>query len=240
MEQRTSQRRLSLAPHVRACESDGQVILLDLRRNRYLGIGTSAAAALAVPIGGWPQSRAFAACKPAHDNDAVIHRLMAQGLLTASMQTPPPRPSIEEATASVDLDATLRGSRIGARRVSSFLANAAVAALWLRCRSLHAIAGSVARRSRRLEHPRAESLNDIESAAGIYDWLRPLVFTARDNCLHDSLALVGFLASEGLRASWVIGVKTCPFGAHSWVQSGHTVLSDQHENVRRFRPILVV
>ncbi|MEO6279848.1 lasso peptide biosynthesis B2 protein [Roseateles sp.] len=239
MEQSTSQRLLSLAPHVRACESDGQVILLDLRRNRYIGIGDSVAEKLTAAIAGWPQSCSTAACKPAQDSDAVIHRLMAQGLLSASTAAPQPHPSIAEATASVDLGA-LTGSRIGARRVGSFLTNAAVAALWLRCRSLHAIAGSVAERSRRLDHPQPESLKEIEAAAAVYDWLRPLVFTARDNCLHDSLALVRFLAGEGLRARWVIGVKTCPFGAHSWVQSGHTVLNDQHENVRRFRPILVV
>ena len=73
-----------------------------------------------------------------------------------------------------------------------------------------------------------------------YETLRPFVFTAREKCLLDSLALVMFLAKDGLLPRWVIGVRTGPFGAHSWVQCGTTVLNDQHEYVRQFRPILVV
>ncbi|WP_431286735.1 lasso peptide biosynthesis B2 protein [Roseateles chitinivorans] len=80
----------------------------------------------------------------------------------------------------------------------------------------------------------------VRVAALAFDRLRPLAFSARDRCLHDSLSLVFFLLAQGLSARWVIGVKTNPFGAHSWVQSGRTVLNDQHEYVRAFRPILVV
>jgi len=67
-----------------------------------------------------------------------------------------------------------------------------------------------------------------------------LLFTSRDHCLFDSLALLNFLALDGLSAHWVIGVKVQPFGAHSWLQQGSTVLNDQHDRVRRFTPILVV
>ena len=80
----------------------------------------------------------------------------------------------------------------------------------------------------------------IRVTALAFERLRPLAFSARDRCLHDSLSLAFFLLAQGLSARWVIGVKTNPFGAHSWVQSGRTVLNDQHEYVRAFRPILVV
>lgn len=73
-----------------------------------------------------------------------------------------------------------------------------------------------------------------------YEKLRPLAYTARERCLYDSLALLNFLAGEGLFPTWVIGVRTRPFGAHSWLQSGPVVLNDLHDHVRRFRPILVV
>ena len=84
------------------------------------------------------------------------------------------------------------------------------------------------------------SPDSIARAIAAYETLRPFVFTARDKCLQDSLALIGFLASEGLFPHWVIGVKTRPFGAHSWVQLGPTVLNDHHDHVRQFVPILVV
>jgi len=98
--------------------------------------------------------------------------------------------------------------------------------------------------ARRAEHAAppdsSESLDAMKACASAFERLRPLVFTAQEKCLYDSLALMAFLASEGLFPRWIIGVKTGPFGAHAWVQSGHTVLSDQHEYVRRFQPILVV
>lgn len=70
--------------------------------------------------------------------------------------------------------------------------------------------------------------------------MRPLVITSHDKCLHDSLTLVHFLASEHFYPQWVIGVRTRPFAAHSWVQAGPLVLNDVHEYVRGFTPILVV
>jgi hypothetical protein len=52
--------------------------------------------------------------------------------------------------------------------------------------------------------------------AAAYDKLRPFALSAQDRCLHDSLALVAFLASEGVFARWVIGVRARP------TLTGHT------------------
>ena len=48
-----------------------------------------------------------------------------------------------------------------------------------------------------------EPMAAMSAAIEAYAKLRPLVFTARDKCLYDSLALVAFLGTEGLSASWV-------------------------------------
>ena len=45
---------LHIAAHVRACAHDGQVVLLDLQRSRYLGVGGPLAATLAPVVSGWP------------------------------------------------------------------------------------------------------------------------------------------------------------------------------------------
>ena len=70
--------------------------------------------------------------------------------------------------------------------------------------------------------------------------LRALYFTTKDECLFDSLVLVEFLARHGLYPTWVIGVSTNPFKAHSWVQVGDRVLNDLPERVSMFTPILVI
>lgn len=239
----TAAKPLKLAPHVRACLDGEQVILLDLRCNKYLGIGGPQSGALVDQVEGWPSNPD---CTADHPTPAAIglltQRLASQGLLTDTSSPHPPNATVEEATSSFDLETSLEGSSIGARRLGRFLQSAATAALWMRFRSLQSIATAVSTRRHRLQG--AASDKDVSDAmwsgTAAYEKLRPLFLTAQDKCLHDSLALVGFLAWEGAFPRWVIGVKTRPFGAHSWVQIGATVLNDQHENVRRFRPILVV
>jgi len=244
MQVATSGRRLRFASHVRACRIEDQIILLDLRHNRYLGIGGPQSNALAGHVEGWPRSseQAQACATTAAGLGALTRRLASQGLLTDMPPERLPDATVAEATSSLDFESVAIDSRIGTRRLGRFLQSAAVAALWMRCRSLQSIATAVAARRERLQAMslNRDSLDAMTSGTAAYDRLRPFVFTARDKCLHDSLALIGFLASEGAFPRWVIGVKTRPFGAHSWVQSGGTVLNDQHENVRRFRPILVV
>ena len=259
-------RRLRLAAHVRACEIDGQVILLDLKANRYIGIGGMTSSRLADRVDGWPARSAEGAqaidsafTSVGEDNslgssDRLTESLTSRGLLTAD-NTPRPSdvrksPPVAEATASLDLGDIGASSAVGPRQVGTFLCSAIRAAWWLRSRSLHSIASVVASRHERHQqrnpqsHRRAGAdpagFAQMMQCAVVYERLRPLLLTANEKCLFDSLALMSFLAAEGLFPNWIIGVKTGPFGAHSWVQAGPTVLNDQHDHVRRFRPILVV
>jgi hypothetical protein len=80
----------------------------------------------------------------------------------------------------------------------------------------------------------------LHDAVSSYMRLRPFLFTAHDKCLLDSLTLIRFLARRRMFPAWVIGVRTRPFAAHSWVQSAGLVLNDVHEHVRSYTPILVV
>ncbi len=64
--------------------------------------------------------------------------------------------------------------------------------------------------------------------------------SAADRCLPRSIALALRLARYGLAAQLVIGVRTNPFGAHSWAQHEDAVLNDSVEEVLRFIPILVL
>ena len=240
-------KHFQLAPHVRACKSDGQVILLDLRRSKYIGIGGRQLPVLARAVDGWPTDSDEAHESVGASNVAALTGpLLLQGLLTIRpFDHPTPHKAadvIEEATASLDAEDAIQDRPLGSAHVLRMIRSAAVAAMWLRWRSLQSIAHAVATRRARIEaritETRSQDALRLEVAA--YDKLRPLLFTARDRCLHDSLALIGFLAAEGMFPRWVIGVQTRPFGAHSWVQSGATVLNDHPDRVRRFRPILVV
>jgi hypothetical protein len=60
--------KLRLASHVRACRSDDQVILLDLRRDKYLAVGGTQMRVLAAAVEGWPEALAVADMAPSSAN----------------------------------------------------------------------------------------------------------------------------------------------------------------------------
>lgn len=248
--------KLSLASHVRACECEGHVILLDLRRGRYLGISGGASQLLAQRLQRWPFSSVHAGAAFSTESTAdLLHKLISQGLVIAAEDASQhdteadvaapanANESIEEASSTIELDPIVSvPPRVSKRplQLLNFTRSVAAAAFSIRCRSLQSIARSITHRRIRLHNPNAEAIGAMKPAIAAYEALRPFAFTAHAQCMLDSLALVNFLALEGLAPRWVVGVRTGPFAAHSWVQSGHTVLNDQHEFVRQFRPILIV
>lgn len=236
--------KLRLAPHVHACRSNDQVILLDLRRDKYLGVAGPQMRALEGAVDGWPNGPIVENLHVSSaDLGAVTKTLLLQGLLTdrSAACDRLPTVSVPEAIASFGDEETTHGVRIGPRRLFWFLQSVSAASASLRWRSLLSVVRAVAvRRTRLAENPEPIPLDAARNAVAAYETLRPLVFTSRDKCLFDSLALVNFLAHERIFPRWVIGVKTGPFGAHSWVQSEGIVLNDLHEHVRKFTPILAV
>lgn len=232
---------LRLAAHVRACAHDGQVVLLDLQRSRYLGVGGPLAATLAPVVSGWP----------GHDNvphlgnlsqadaEALAAPLMRQGLITRDAAPSNARVVLPEAVQTLNAEPLIGTAPVGASRILRFLRGYASATARLRLCALLSIANRVAaRRVRAVTTGRVNHL-PLVGAVAAYLRLRPLMLTAHDRCLQDSLTLLEFLAAEGWHPNWVIGVATQPFRAHAWVQTGDLVLSDLHENVRRYTPILV-
>lgn len=234
----TTMQRWHLAAHVRACRTDDRVVLLDLLRSRYVGI--DGRYPLDHLVDGWPAAD-DRAVRPVAANDALIGELRAAGLVERGPQPErAPSDELEDPTTSLDLHHQASYGRIRARYVYQFAACATLSAARLRWLSLQSVAAHVAALRSRTPAAAAHQGDHLYEAVEAFDRLRPLAFTSRERCLYDSLALVTFLACERLHARWVIGVRTNPFRAHAWVQAGDTVLNDLHENVRAFRPILVV
>jgi len=230
-----------LADHVHACHFDEQVVLLDTRRNKYLGIGGAQLAALSRCIAGWPIDLSDQALATKDGSlDAFVKPLLDQQLLTAKSTPCQPAPSLEDPLESFD-SWSHEGVRPSGRDLLVMAWCATVTAIWLKRRCLAEIATTVRRLRPRETSVEAETDPDhLRAAVAAYLRLRPLLFTAHDRCLHDSLTLVRFLATKRLFPRWVIGVRARPFAAHSWVQSGPAVLNDVHEHARDYTPILVV
>jgi hypothetical protein len=74
----------------------------------------------------------------------------------------------------------------------------------------------------------------------VFGRLRVFLFSHREECLHDSLALLEFLARYGIFPDWVFAVRARPFVAHCWVQYQDVVFNDTAEHVGGYTPIMVV
>lgn len=236
-----------LPPYVHVCRADDHVVMLDLRRSKYLAIGQRLGQVLGTLVLGWPTE--LVSCTEATHAEALpekcrsaVNDMVHQGLLTQDStlgKTASPLTLVPAAASLVGEDADV-DVRIDARRIATFLSSVAVAGANLRWGKFERVVRSVqARKARHCERT-AFDFDAARDAMAAFERLRPLGFSSRDKCLFHSLALIEFLAHERIFPMWIIGVKTGPFGAHSWVQQGNVVFNDLPEQVRRFTPILAV
>lgn len=243
-----------LAPHVYTCVTDDHVILLDLQRDKYLGVDREQMSALAAHVKGWPVSDLTAGngadasaggeTRPSNARaDAVLARMLAAGMLTTDTAIgKEAKPLVIERTEAALVEAELETQPgVAFVHVVRFLRASLLTALAMRWRSIEAVVASTeARKARGIARGASMDLDAARAAVGAFIRLRPLLFGAQDACLFDSLALVRYLSYFRLFPLCVIGVQTAPFGAHCWVQEGALVFNDAPEHVRRFTPILAV
>jgi len=233
-----------LAEHVRACRIDNQLILLDLRRSKYIGIGGPQLAALSATLSGRQEIAAAHEAPPSSVVfDNCLRRLRSQQLLCDASDAGPlhEAPELPQAIAALTTDDEQAAAATDWRQLLRLWRATIVASAWVRGRSLAEIAQAVsALRSRDATPSDGTASDALRAAVASYLRLRPFSLSSHDRCLNDSLTLIHFLATQALFPQWVIGVRVHPFAAHSWVQCGRFVLNDLPEHVRQYRPILVV
>lgn len=237
--------RITRTTHL--CRCDGQLILLDLARERYmaLNVDEDEAAALAPFVQGWPvSSRSISDSSATGEcGQRLLASLLERGLLTkdpasGKHATPPP---FAKATRALVLATDRMYCHIRTSHVLAFLGAAVAAKVMLRLIPLRHIVDYVGWRKRRNVARRPVwRATRVDELVGIFFRLRPFAFSGRDACLLRSLALVEFLGRHGVYPDWVFAVQSVPFGAHSWVQYQGVALNDYMRRIREFTPILVV
>jgi hypothetical protein len=179
---------------------------------------------------------------PSPETAAAIEVLRGRGLLADGI---PPGKDATPVTATVparelvsETD-TAPGAHLGSWL--KFLTASAFAKFALRTWPFERVILRVKRRKALLE-PQSGAL-DAERARKLVEAFaryRVFLFSSKDECLYDSLALLEFLARYGIYPDWVFGVQTRPFAAHCWVQHGDVVFNDTVEHVTGYTPIMVV
>ena len=248
--------RYALAEHVFVCVDDGQVVLLDVRQDRYWALEAARTAGLGTLVAGWPVARAQCDTGARGDEPnpcelgAVLELLCGRGLLTEPNASGKDATPVRAHTPVTDFGNQLWATKVvgSSRTVTgvagsgwTFLLAAVRARIALRLWPFERIIGRVRRRklarAGRTQALDAELTRDLVAA---FVRRRVFLFSSRNECLHDSLALLEFLARYGLYPDWVFGVQTRPFAAHCWVQQDGVVLNDSLEHVIGYTPIMVV
>lgn len=233
-----------IADHAHVCSVDGYSVILDLRANKYLALGSSDARALAGMVPNWPE--AYPLQRPSDERPDFSHvaRTLEQcGVLTrdAGRSRRAPGPAVERVQAALLSSEPVRRQQFHWHHVLRFFFACAVTAYRLRLRSFYSVVRHISERKRR--RSLADAAFDPERTRNlvrVYARLRPFLFTEKKACLFDSLALLEFLSSYDLFPIWVIGVEMDPFAAHSWVQQGPFVFNDTPEHAGGFTPIMTV
>ncbi len=235
--------RYGLARHVFVCRDEEYIVVLDLKRDRYFALEAARTAALRLQLPGWP------APDPGQKelSDAAIGAaaapLLRQGWLLEVSGNSKDATPVQAAVPRLELmsDGHVVGAKLGLRTVAAFVTASVFAKLALRFWPFERVIRRVAERNakyadrgRCFDPERARQLVDA------FGRMRVFLFSTRQECLRDSLAMLEFLARHGLPASWVFGVRARPFAAHCWVQHGEVVLNDTVEHVSSYVPIMVV
>ncbi|HEY4212037.1 MAG TPA: lasso peptide biosynthesis B2 protein [Steroidobacteraceae bacterium] len=241
--------RYSLADHVFVCVNDAHVVLLDLKQDRYWALEADQTAPLAGLVPGWPVATprvpeavavSEAQAEESAEAEEVAAALAGQGILApdaAGKDATPvnvTRPGRELLSAHEYEPAPIRFGT-----VIKFVAASLVAKVSLRLAPFERVVRRFGER-KRVGIASTQPL-DVERTRRLVETffrLRVFAFSSRDECLFDSLALLGFLARHDVYADWVFGVQARPFAAHCWVQQGEIVFNDTVEHVSGFTPIM--
>jgi hypothetical protein len=240
-----------------ACRTDGGIVFLDARRDRYIGLGGASSTRLGdlvVNLTNRTGARrdvrdpAVAVEQLERLADTLIQRGLlcrgtGEGLRRSDPSLPPPQ--IDALPLEINASPPKReGPQADTENCRSprlvdgvNFVIACVRASWaLRWLSLGSIASRVtAARPEQEPFDFAGALRLVQ----VFQMLRCWFFSEKNRCLFNALSLVYFLQRYGHFPYFVIGVKTTPFAAHSWVQRDRIVLDGDPASVGHFAPILV-
>ncbi len=229
-----------MAEHAYCVESSDGAIILDVRSGSYLALDLSSLAILRTYIIDWPRSvlvRVSELHEVKTNANPLISELLRRGFVTAE-QPDHHRPSHVVPTSSSmpsDRKAPVNGSTL-LRGIRFILSTLQVRLCYRRNRIEPFLKWLVVHQSGVRSRPyRGAAQSELLAA---FCRMRIWIYTAREQCLLDSMILTVFLTRSRVPCQFVIGVTAKPFSAHAWVQIGDAVANDVIDHVQEYLPIL--
>lgn len=209
------------------CDCNGQLFVLDERRDRYFRLGGRSKAALSALAMG------------VADDEAAIVALKRSGLIVAERSKGRP---IGTASIDVPLHSLMELSVAMPKRSGNrMLAAWALSTTWvgLRTRNLKRVFDSLRMKKGQLLGQGDMPIRDLMAVVAGFQTTRRYI-PATSICLLDSVALMRFLLWYGFAATLVVGVRDDPFSSHCWVQHDGLLLNEAADHAATFTPILTI
>lgn len=242
--------RYGLARHVFVCRDEEYVVVLDLKKDRYFALEAAKTAPLATVLSGWPVAPSADLPATTQRAEEVAAPLLSRGWLVQKRAHGAYEPADSKDATPVcaprpetDLiqDMQAAGASLNLRTVAAFVFASVLAKFVLRFWHFERVIRRVGeRKSRCADSKQPLDLERIRQLVGAFNRMRVFLFSSREECLHDSLAVLEFLAQHGVFPTWVFGVRARPFAAHCWLQHAGIVLNDTVEHVSTYVPIMLV
>lgn len=243
-------RRCQIAPLVYMCATRQGVVILDLKRNRYLSVDCGEALSLSEHVDSFPKKDSWlapgqqASSKVTRDQ-TLIRSLLDEGIIVKDRCCT----SDELRSADVSIDGALvsvghelvAATPVHAKHVMVFLIILVSSWFDLRFRPLLTLARRARQsRVRALENGYKFNLQRAVQIVSVFRSIRPYIFMAEGNCLLHALTLVRFLGYYGEFPNWIFGVSSDPWTAHTWIQQDVFLLDSNPEAVCSLDVILAI
>lgn len=213
----------TLAPGVGFCLAGDDLIFLDVRSDRYLLLCGERRAA-------------FERLRAREPNDSsAMEGLIDTGLFARS----------ETATVISPLEVEVPDADLTAAPVPRAGLALIAAAAYSLCRARKALLdGRLAAALDGFAAAKREKTYDrddigLAALASAYAEARRWV-PIPPRCLIDALALYRLALRRGFAPTLIFGVRSNPFAAHCWLQSGAAVLTGTSEEAHNYRPVLAI
>ena len=238
-----------IAAHVYVCATTDGSVVLDLKRDKYYGLGRDDSELLADAVQNWPAPLWKRVAEPrhpdAHRSNGLCSSLLEDGMLTRNESDSNPLSPMAPIDMTAEFIAVGDELEVRGRVRLNHIARFAAAFVSARCSLswrpfIRVVDGVRSAKTRGAGTGYPSDILAIAALADIFRKLRPFVFTAEGRCLLHALTLVKFLGRYGLYPDWVVAVTTHPWGAHSWVQWGNCLLDTNPDKVCQYTPIMVV
>lgn len=223
----------TLAEHVFCAVHDEHGVVLDARTGKYTVFDVTQMSAAASLVEGWPAFSAGKTLKPVSAEQALAKLRQREWVTETGPTQGTRRPMITPHAELGSIDPT---GPVGWYPALSYVRSALHAKLMAKAlRPCKLIARIRARRGSGAPDPvRTRELVERFVRARAY------LFSIKNECYYDSLALLEFLARFAIYPDWVLAVRTRPFAAHCWVQQEGLVLNDTLARAKAFTPIVRV